>query len=216
MELTPELLLRAYSVGIFPMAESRLDPRVHWIDPERRGILPLEEFHVPRRLRRRLRRAEFAVTADRAFEDVIAACAEATTERPDTWINPTIEQLYRELFDMGFAHSVEAWQGGRLAGGLYGVTLGGAFFGESMFSRETDASKVALVHLVVRLRRGGFRLLDTQFTTPHLLQFGATEIGREPYRRLLAEAVPAAAEFPRSISQAEVKAFLAGIARQRR
>ena len=215
MELTPELLLRAYSVGIFPMAESRLDPQVHWIDPEVRGILPLEEFHVPRRLRRRVRRGEFTVTADRAFKAVIAACAEPTDERPDSWINPTIERLYRELSAMGFAHSVEVWRDRRMVGGLYGVQLGAAFFGESMFSRETDASKVALVHLVARLRKGGFRLLDTQFTTPHLTQFGAIEVSREAYRSLLSEAVPAVARFPRDLGEVDVRSLLDDIARRR-
>jgi leucyl/phenylalanyl-tRNA--protein transferase len=208
MELTPDLLLRSYAVGIFPMAESRRESEIHWIDPELRGIIPLGEFHVPKRLRRRVRRHEFRVTADAAFAEVIAGCAEPTSDRPDTWINPTIEQLYAELADMGFAHSIECWQGTSLVGGLYGVALGGAFFGESMFTRVTDASKVALVHLVMRLRLGGFRLLDTQFITPHLAQFGAVEIRREQYRHLLAEAVPVQAQFPRQVSQAQLERFL--------
>jgi len=208
MELTPDLLLRAYAVGIFPMAESRRDPEIHWIDPELRGVIPLESFHVPRRLRRRLRRGEFEVTADTAFAAVIAACARPTPNRPDTWINPTIERLYTELAEMGFAHSIECWQGSELVGGLYGVALGGAFFGESMFSDVTDASKIALVHLVMRLRKGGFALLDTQFITPHLSQFGALEIRRDQYRHLLAQAVPIAANFPTDLSEAEIQAFL--------
>ncbi len=208
MELTPDLLLRAYAVGIFPMAESRREDEIHWIDPELRGIIPLAEFHVPKRLRRRVRRNEFRVTADAAFGEVIAGCAEPTADRPDTWINPTIEALYADLADMGFAHSIECWLGTELVGGLYGVALGGAFFGESMFTRVTDASKVALVHLVLRLRLGGFKLLDTQFITPHLAQFGAVEIRREQYRHLLAEAVPVQAQFPRQVSQAQLERFL--------
>lgn len=208
MELTPDLLLRAYAVGIFPMAESRRDHEIHWIDPELRGVIPLDTFHIPRRLRRRIRNGAFQVTADAAFAAVISACAEPTENRPDTWINPTIERLYRELAAMGFAHSVECWQGGRLVGGLYGVALGGAFFGESMFSRVSDASKVALVHLVMRLRKGGFRLLDTQFTTPHLSQFGAIEIRRDQYRHLLSQAIPVTAEFPVELSRTEIEAFL--------
>jgi len=208
MELTPDLLLRAYAVGIFPMAESRRDQEIHWIDPEVRGIIPLADFHVPRRLRRRVRRGDFDVTADRAFPDVIAACAEPSENRPDTWINPTIERLYRDLHELGFGHSVECWQGGRLIGGLYGVALGGAFFGESMFSKVSDASKAALTHLVLRLELGGFKLLDTQFTTPHLNQFGAAEIRRDQYRHLLAEAVPAAAQFPREVADRDLHDFL--------
>lgn len=208
MELTPDLLLRAYAVGIFPMAESRRDQEIHWIDPEVRGIIPLADFYVPRRLRRRMRRGDFEVTADSAFDQVILGCAEPTENRPDTWINPTIERLYRDLHELGFAHSVECWQGRRMVGGLYGVALGGAFFGESMFSRVSDASKAALVHLTLRLELGGFKLLDTQFTTPHLNQFGATEIRRDQYRHLLAEAVPAAADFPREVSEQQLRDFL--------
>ncbi|RDD63014.1 leucyl/phenylalanyl-tRNA--protein transferase [Ferruginivarius sediminum] len=214
MELTPDLLLRAYAVGIFPMAESRRDQEIHWIDPELRGVIPLDTFHVPRRLRRRIRHGSFHVTADAAFGEVIAGCAEPTSNRPDTWINPTIERLYKELAAMGFAHSVECWQDSRLVGGLYGVALGGAFFGESMFSRVSDASKVALVHLVMRLCKGGFKLLDTQFTTPHLSQFGAVEIRRDQYRHLLSQAVPAAAEFPKELTDEEVEAFLGQESRQ--
>ena len=208
MELTADLLLRAYAVGIFPMAESRRDHEIHWIDPEVRGVIPLADFHVPRRLRRTVRKQVFEVTADRAFRAVIANCAQPCQTRPDTWINPTIERLYRDLHQLGFGHSVECWQDGELIGGLYGVALGGAFFGESMFSRLTDASKVALVHLVARLELGGFKLLDTQFTTPHLNQFGAIDIRREHYRTLLSEAVPTAAEFPREITRAQLHDFL--------
>jgi leucyl/phenylalanyl-tRNA--protein transferase len=209
MQLTPDLLLRAYAIGIFPMAESRVDPELHWIDPDMRGILPLDGLHVPRKLRAKIRRGLFEVRCNTAFEDVIQGCAEPAENRPDTWINPVIERLYNELFEMGFAHSVECWQDGELVGGLYGVSLGAAFFGESMFSRATDASKVALVQLVLRLKKGGFQLLDTQFTTPHLSRFGAQEIPREDYRRLLTKAVSAQAEFySGGVSDSELEAFL--------
>jgi len=209
MQLTPDLLLRAYAIGIFPMAESRVDPELHWIDPDMRGILPLDGLHVPRKLRAKIRRGIFEVRCNTAFEEVIQGCAEPAENRPDTWINPVIEQLYNELYEMGFAHSVECWRDGELVGGLYGVSLGAAFFGESMFSRATDASKVALVQLVLRLRKGGFQLLDTQFTTPHLTRFGAEEIPREKYRRLLTKAVSAQAEFySGAVSEAELEAFL--------
>ncbi len=209
MQLTPDLLLRAYAIGIFPMAESRVDPELHWIDPDLRGVLPLDKLHVPRKLRAKIRRGVFEVRCNTAFQEVIRGCAEPAENRPDTWINPVIEQLYNELYEMGFAHSVECWQNGRLVGGLYGVSLGAAFFGESMFSRATDASKVALVQLVLRLRKGGFLLLDTQFTTPHLTRFGAEEIPREDYRRLLTKAVSSRAEFySGSVSASELEAFL--------
>jgi leucyl/phenylalanyl-tRNA--protein transferase len=209
MQLTPDLLLRAYAIGIFPMAESRVDPELHWIDPDMRGILPLDRFHLPRKLRAKMRRGVFDVRCNSAFHDVIQGCAEPAENRPDTWINPVIEQLYKELYEMGFAHSVECWQGGELVGGLYGVSLGAAFFGESMFSRATDASKVALAQLVLRLRKGGFQLLDTQFTTPHLSRFGVLEIPREDYRRLLTKAVSGQAQFySGAVSEAELEAFL--------
>lgn len=193
MRLTPELLLRAYAVGIFPMAEGRQDPEIHWIDPRRRGVLPLDAFHVPRRLKRRLRQGHFRVTCDRAFAAVVEGCAAPGPGRRDTWINPVIEQLYAGLYEMGFAHSVEVWEGETLVGGLYGVALGAAFFGESMFSRATDASKVALAHLVARLRAGGFTLLDCQFITPHLASLGAIEIDRADYLAALVSAVAGAA-----------------------
>jgi leucyl/phenylalanyl-tRNA--protein transferase len=194
-ELTPDLLLRAYAAGLFPMAESAQDPELFWVDPERRGVLPLDEFHIPRSLKKRVRRNIFTVTADQDFAGVIAACAAPTAERKSTWINPQIMRLYTALFEMGAAHSIECWRDGRLVGGLYGVALGAAFFGESMFSRETDASKVALVHLVARLRRGEYSLLDTQFVTTHLQRFGAREIPRRVYRRQLAAALTKAATF---------------------
>jgi leucyl/phenylalanyl-tRNA--protein transferase len=196
MELSPELLLRAYGMGIFPMAESADDEELFWVDPERRGILPLDRFHVPRRLARTVRAGSFEIRCDSDFEGVIERCAAATAERPSTWINEEIQRLYLELFRRGAAHSVEAWRGDELVGGLYGVSLGAAFFGESMFSRATDASKVALVHLVARLVHGGYKLLDTQFVTAHLARFGAIEIPRSAYRRLLAGAVRARAYFP--------------------
>jgi len=208
MRLTPDLLLRAYAIGIFPMAEGRDHPELHWIDPEVRGILPLDAFHMSRKLRRRVRRRDFDVRCDTAFADVIQRCAEPKENRPDTWINPAIETLYVGLYQAGFAHSVECWKGGELVGGLYGVALGAAFFGESMFSRETDASKVALAHLVMRLRKGRYRLLDTQFATPHLARFGVIEIPREAYRKQLSQALTTRAEFPADLDDAEIDAFL--------
>jgi len=195
LQLTPEILVRAYAAGVFPMAESADDPELFWVDPRRRGILPLDAFHVARRLRRVVRRRIFEIRCDSAFEDVIRACSEASEKRPNTWINDEIVRLYAALFARGAAHSVECWRDDRLAGGLYGVSLGAVFFGESMFSRENDASKVALVHLVARLRLGGFRLLDTQFLTPHLARFGGIEISRTRYHRLLAVALSYRAVF---------------------
>ena len=195
LQLTPEILVRAYAAGVFPMAESADDPELFWVDPRRRGILPLDAFHVARRLRRVVRRRIFEIRCDSAFEDVIRACSEASEKRPNTWINDEIVRLYAALFARGAAHSVECWRDDRLAGGLYGVSLGAVFFGESRFSRENDASKVALVHLVARLRLGGFRLLDTQFLTPHLARFGGIEISRTRYHRLLAEALSYRAVF---------------------
>jgi leucyl/phenylalanyl-tRNA--protein transferase len=195
-ELTPALILRAYAAGIFPMAEAADDPELFWVDPERRGILPLEEFHLPRRLRRTLRNGGFEIACDVDFDAVIRNCAEPTAERPKTWINEAIIELYTALQRQGFAHSVEVRHEGVLVGGLYGVSLGGAFFGESMFSRMTDTSKVALAHLVARLRIGGYKLLDTQFLTVHLARFGAVEISRAAYRRRLDRALAAQAYFP--------------------
>ena len=194
--LTPDLLLRAYAAGIFPMAEDADDPEVFWVDPDERGVLPLDAFHLSHRLRRTVRQDLFEIRCDDAFEAVMRGCAEPRPERPRTWINDEIVRLYTALFRLGFAHCVESWHGGELVGGLYGVALGGAFFGESMFSRVSDASKVALAHLVARLRLGRFRLLDTQFVTHHLRQFGAQEIPRALYRRQLAGALAADAHFP--------------------
>ncbi len=193
--ITPEVLLNAYAAGIFPMAESADDQTLFWIDPEFRGILPLDGFHVPRRLKRTVRSSKFTIRIDTAFEDVVSGCADATPDRPSTWINLRIRQLYQQLFEMDRCHTVEVWRENELVGGLYGISLGGAFFGESMFSRETDASKVALVHLVARLRTGGFTLLDTQFITDHLRRFGVREIPREDYHRILGAALSVQADF---------------------
>ena len=182
----PEDLLACYARGVFPMAEARDDPRVFIIEPEQRGVIPLDAFHIPSRLRRTVRGEPFEVRVDTAFEAVLDGCAAAQgPDREDTWINGPIRRLYAALFAMGFVHSIECWRDERLVGGLYGVSLGGAFFGESMFSRERDASKVALVHLVGRLKRGGWRLLDTQFLTGHLSQFGAVETPQAAYLKLL-------------------------------
>lgn len=187
--ITPEIMLRAYAAGIFPMAESADDPGLFWVEPELRGIIPLDRFHLSARLARTVRADRFEIRIDSAFGAVIAACAESKPDRAETWINARIREIFGELFALGHVHTVECWREGRLVGGLYGLSLGGAFFGESMFHRETDASKVALVHLVARLRRGGYRLLDTQFQTGHLAQFGTIEIPRNGYRRLLDEAL---------------------------
>jgi leucyl/phenylalanyl-tRNA---protein transferase len=194
-EVTPELMLRAYRAGLFPMAETRRGERLYWLDPEQRGVLPLDGFHLPRRLLRTVLSGGFEVTVDEDFAATIAACAEAAPGREDTWINPEIERLFTALHRLGHAHSLECRQAGRIVGGLYGVVLGGAFFGESMFSRVRDASKVALAHLVARMRLGGFRLLDTQFVTEHLAQFGAIEIPRDAYKALLTAAVDAPARW---------------------
>ena len=189
------MLLRAYALGVFPMADNRDAPDVFWVEPRQRGVLPLDGFHLPRSLAKVLRSERFAVTADRAFDRVMAACAEARPDRPETWINPTIVAAYQGLFARGNAHSIETWEGDALVGGLYGVKLGAAFFGESMFTRATDASKCALAALVARLRVGGFRLLDTQFLTDHLARFGTVELPRERYKGLLAAALGAAGDF---------------------
>ncbi|ASR06612.1 leucyl/phenylalanyl-tRNA--protein transferase [Rhizobium leguminosarum] len=187
--ITPDILLRAYSIGLFPMAESADDPEIFWVEPELRGVLPLDHFHVSKSLAKAVRKKPFEIRFDYAFDQVIAACAEETSGRPSTWINRTIRSLYSTLFDMGHAHTVEAWEGNELVGGLYGVSLGSAFFGESMFSRRTDASKICLVHLVDRLRERGFTLLDTQFTTEHLKTFGAIDVPKADYAAVLAAAM---------------------------
>ena len=200
IELSPDLLLRAYAAGLFPMAESAEDPDLFWIDPDPRGVLPLERFHLPRRLRRTLRSGQYEIRVDTAFDAVMRGCAEPTEMRPKTWINDEILRLYGALYEQGYAHSVEAWRAGELVGGLYGVALRGVFFGESMFSRSTDASKVALVHLVARLVKGGFRLLDTQFVTDHLRRFGAIEIPRADYHRQLERALAVEAYFAEGLA----------------
>ncbi|HOZ33806.1 MAG TPA: leucyl/phenylalanyl-tRNA--protein transferase [Tabrizicola sp.] len=191
-DITPDTLLRAYAQGIFPMAEGRDDPAIHWVDPRRRGILPLDGFHLSRSLARRMRRGGFTLTTDQAFASVVAACA----DRPETWISHRIQALYQALHARGHAHSIEVWQNGHLVGGVYGVVLGAAFFGESMFSRVTDASKIALAHAVQVLRAGGFQLFDTQFLTPHLASLGGLEIPRARYQHLLAQALARPARFP--------------------
>lgn len=212
LTLTPDLLLRAYAAGIFPMAEGADSAELMWFDPPMRGILPLEGFHVPRRLRRTVRQRRFEVRIDSAFREVVTACGEPTSDRPTTWINGDILDAYTALHERGRAHSVECWRDGRLVGGLYGVALGAAFFGESMFSRETDASKVALVHLVARLVRGRFGLLDTQFVTSHLSRFGAVEISRIRYRRLLNAAIAREGRFHCASDEGElVASFLQSI-----
>jgi leucyl/phenylalanyl-tRNA--protein transferase len=194
--LTPALLLRAYAAGIFPMAETQESSELFWVDPDERGVLPLDAFHLPRRLGRTVRADLFEVGCDADFDAVIDGCAAPAPDRPKTWINAEIRRIYGALHRQGFAHSIECRLDGDLVGGLYGVALGGAFFGESMFSRATDASKVALAHLVARLKLGGYKLLDTQFVTTHLEQFGAIEIPREAYHRRLAEALRTTAYFP--------------------
>ena len=189
-ELTPELLLRAYAMGIFPMADGRDDPRVFWVDPEARGILPLDGFRLSRSLRKRIRQAPFRVTLDQDFAGVVQGCA----DRPETWINDTIFDLYKALHRMGFAHSFELWEGDTLVGGTYGVSLGQAFFGESMFSRRRDASKIALAHAVTHLAQCGYQLFDTQFLTDHLASLGGLEIPREAYHDRLEQALQATAD----------------------
>ena len=195
--LTPNLLVQAYSRGLFPMAETRDDPKLFWVDPDERGVLPLDRFHVPKRLRRTVRRDVFTVTADVAFDAVIRQCAELnyTRGRFDSWINAEIVRAYGELFRLGLAHSVECWQDGELVGGLYGVSIRAGFFGESMFSIATDASKVALVHLVARLNAGGYRLLDSQFVNDHLKQFGVEAVPRKAFMAMLDEALAAEGDF---------------------
>ena len=187
--ITPELLLRAYSIGMFPMSDAADDPELFWVEPEIRGIIPLDEFHVSASLSKAIRKRPFDIRFDTAFDQVVDKCAESAPDRPSTWINQTIRELYGALHRLGHAHSVEAFDGDELVGGLYGVSLGSAFFGESMFSRRTNASKICLVYLVERLRERGFTLLDTQFTTEHLKTFGAVDIPKEAYGLLLDKAM---------------------------
>ena len=211
MDPTPDTILRAYAAGVFPMAESRDDPEIFWVNPDKRGHLPLDQFHVSRSLKKVVRRGVFEIRYNTAFRSVILACAESRVGRDNTWINDEIVTLYSALYQMGHAHSVECWQNERLVGGLYGLSLGGAFFGESMFSRETNASKVALVYLVTRLRVGGYRLLDTQFVTDHLKQFGAIEISRQDYQDLLKDALLHRGNFYRDVSVEEEEGVLSGV-----
>lgn len=192
IEITPQVLLKAYTCGIFPMAESADDPALFWIEPQHRGILPLNRIHVPKRLARTLRTTHLTVKVDTDIDQVIDGCAGSRPGRRSTWINDRIRTLYRELFNLGHCHTVETWHGDQLVGGLYGVALNGAFFGESMFSLERDASKIALLHLAARLVHGRFRLLDTQFVTDHLRQFGTIELNREEFHRALEHALDAA------------------------
>ena len=211
IEITPQVLLKAYSCGIFPMAESADDPALYWIEPQFRGVLPLDAIHLPKRLRRTVRQDVFEVRIDSTFEGVISGCAASKPGRRSTWINKRIRQLYGELFRLGSCHTVETWRDGKLVGGLYGVQLKGAFFGESMFSNEPDASKVALVHLAARLIAGGFRLLDTQFVTEHLRQFGTGEVPREQFHGLLEAALKEDADFlamPKDTNGAQALAYI--------
>lgn len=213
-EITPDILLRAYSIGLFPMAESAEDPNLFWVEPELRGIFPLDRLNISKSLAKTVRQDRFEIRVDHDFDAVIDACAAHYEGRDKTWINARIRSLYRQLFDMGRVHTVEAWSEDQLAGGLYGVHLGAAFFGESMFHRKTDASKVALVHLAARLAKGGFRLLDAQFLTPHLASLGAIETTKDTYRRMLSHALAREGDFwcwpkGRNVLGAEALAALA-------
>tara|TARA_A100001037_G_scaffold302093_1_gene332986 strand:+ start:741 stop:1382 length:642 start_codon:yes stop_codon:yes gene_type:complete len=207
-EITPDLLLKAYSIGVFPMAEDHDDPEIFWVDPRMRGILPLDRFHVPRRLRRTVRSSIYKVTVNADFNAVIEGCAKTVNDRPQTWINTKIIDLYTSLHYMGYAHSLECWRNGELAGGLYGVILGGVFFGESMFSRQRDASKVALVHLIYRMHAGNFAFVDTQFITKHLSQFGAIEIPRQEYIDMLKKGLKLPSNFEAPISKQIIESVL--------
>jgi len=195
VELTPELIIRAYAAGIFPMAEDADSSDLFWVSPQIRGVMPLDGFHISKSLRKTLKTHQFSVRVDTDFKAIIDGCATAGEDRDSTWINPAIRRLYGELFRRGYVHTVEVWDGPALVGGLYGVSLGAAFFGESMFHRVTDASKIALAHLVTRLNAGGYRLLDTQFVTPHLASLGGVEIPREVYEVQLAEALKHRGDF---------------------
>ena len=211
VEITPQVLLKAYSCGIFPMAESADDPALYWIEPQFRGILPLDAAHVPKRLARTIRTTRFKVRTDHDFEGTISGCAAARPGRSSTWINARIRSLYRELFALGHCHTVEVYDGGRLVGGLYGVALGGAFFGESMFSFERDASKIAMVHLIARLVAGNFTLLDTQFVTDHHRQFGTIEVNREEFQRLLDAALQVTSDFSKLRESSSPRDVLAAL-----
>jgi len=195
LEITPQVLLKAYACGIFPMAETADDPSIFWVEPEMRGILPLDAFHIPKSLKKAFRKSTFKVVFNKSFMETVSACAEQTDTRRETWINSGIKGLYSELHAMGHAHSVEVYEGEELVGGLYGVRLGRAFFGESMFSRRTNASKIALIHLVYEMRRAGFVLLDTQFTTAHLEKFGVIEVPKNEYHVMLEAALKSETHF---------------------
>jgi leucyl/phenylalanyl-tRNA---protein transferase len=214
MDITTQVLLKAYACGIFPMAESADDPALYWIEPQARGILPLTGFHIAKRLKRTVKQDVFEIRVDSDFEGVIAGCGSSRAGRDTTWINDKIRKLYGDLYDMGYCHTVETWRDGRLVGGLYGVALEGAFFGESMFSYETDASKVALVHLLGRLVSGRFSLLDCQFVTDHLRQFGTVEVDRKRFHRLLEDALIKPGDFlalPKDARGRDVMAILDGV-----
>ena len=206
--ITPQVLLKAYTAGIFPMAESADDPALYWIEPDERGVIPLDKFHISHSLRKAVRRRSFEIRLDSAFDAVIRACAEKTETRDVTWINHRILKLYSQLHKMGCCHSIECWQDGKLVGGLYGVRIGAVFFGESMFSRATDASRVALVHLVARLNAGGFKLLDAQFLNSHLAQFGTYTVPKKQYRPILEEALDGIGDFGAFVQDADVEAVL--------
>ena len=208
IEITPQVLLKAYSCGIFPMAESAEDHALYWIDPEERGILPLDQVHIPKSLAKTIRRQSFEIRVDGSFSAVIDGCAASRPGRRSTWINQRIRDLYQQLFKLGHCHTIEVWQDGKLVGGLYGVHLGGAFFGESMFSTARDASKIALVYLVARLKHGGFQLLDTQFVTDHLKQFGTVEVDRKNFHRLLEDALELRSDFLRLPADASPETVL--------
>ncbi len=210
-EITPDLMLRAYATGIFPMAESKSSESVLWVSPRERGILPLETFHVPRSLRKIVRQKRFEVRSNTAFKETVKKCSQPGRKRFDTWINGSIEKCVNELHARGFAHSVECWRDNKLVGGLYGIALGAAFFGESMFSHNSDASKVALVYLVTYLKLGGYMLLDTQFVTDHLEKFGVIEIPSEDYMRLLEQSLKYQAIFPTRFTEIEWESTLNNI-----
>lgn len=207
-DITAELVLKAYTYGVFPMAKSRGDTDVFWVQPKLRGVIPLDRFHASRSLRKRLRKGTYTVTIDTAFAAVMAGCAESTENRADTWINNRIIDLFSELHDAGLAHSVETWEGDQLVGGLYGLAMGAAFFGESMFCRASDASKVALCHLAGILKAGGFTLLDTQFITDHLKQFGTVEISQKEYLAQLSSALARQGTFAGPLSPPDLDAVL--------
>ncbi len=208
LDITPEMLLQAYAVGVFPMAEDRDDQELFWLDPKMRGIIPFESFHIPRRLKKTIRQQKYNVTFNVDFSAVMAGCAEETESRPQTWINDQILSLYTSLHIKGRAHSVEVWDEDRLVGGLYGIALGGAFFGESMFSRARDTSKIGLVHMMARLNFAGFTLMDTQFLNDHLMQFGAIEIPRDEYKRKLEDALCIDGYFADNYKENEVMEYL--------